>query len=196
VNFADLLVTLDGHFSPKPSEILCRFKFNKRDQMQSETIAEFVAQLRKLSENCNFGTQLDFMLRDRLVCGIRDEDIQRKLLCDPTLTLTTAMDIALAGEAALRQASEIRRNNEHSDSTVNLVKSRGLTRNFSKSKQSNQQKKPCYRCGMHHPQGECKFLKVTCHYCKKIGHIAKVCRAKTQARTGPPVNRPTGRCAF
>lgn len=62
------------------------------------------------------------MLRNRLVCGIRNEEIQRKLLADPALIFTTAMDITLAGETALRQALEIRGSNNDLYKPVNLIK--------------------------------------------------------------------------
>jgi hypothetical protein len=45
-----------------------------------------VAELRKLSEHCNFGTTLNDMLRNRLVCGVGDQRIQRRLLAEPDLT--------------------------------------------------------------------------------------------------------------
>lgn len=80
VAFDVLVQKLNDHFLPKPLEILCWFKFNKRDQRKGETISDFMAEVRKLSENCNFGIQLNSMLWNRPVCGIFDEEIQRKLL--------------------------------------------------------------------------------------------------------------------
>lgn len=172
VDFPNILKLLDEHFTPKPSEILCRFKFNKRDQKRNESISEFIAELRKLSEHCNFGVQLESMLRDRLVCGILDEELQRKLLADPKLTLASALDISLAGEAAQRQASEIRGTVQ--PNSVNFLKPKSNNR----SARDKQSKKTCHRCGNSHPYGECKFLKAVCNYCKKIGHIAKMCNSK------------------
>ena len=41
----------------------------------------YVAEVRSLAEFCNFGqTLLEAMLRDRIVCGINDDAIQRRLL--------------------------------------------------------------------------------------------------------------------
>ena len=35
---------------------------------------------------------------------------------------------------------------------------------------------PRYRCGKsNHASSSCRFIKATCHYCQKKGHIAKVC---------------------
>ena len=61
-----------------------------------------MAELRKLSEHCNFGTALNDMLRDRLVCGIADQRIQRRLLTEPDLTFAKALELAQAAEAADR----------------------------------------------------------------------------------------------
>ncbi|XP_061729319.1 uncharacterized protein K02A2.6-like [Cydia pomonella] len=35
----------------------------------------------------------------------------------------------------------------------------------------------CYRCGDHHG-GECRFANAICRYCKKKGHLEKICLAK------------------
>lgn len=42
----------------------------------------FVAALHKLAEHCEFGDVLNDSLRDRLVCGLRNEAIQKKLLTE------------------------------------------------------------------------------------------------------------------
>ena len=52
-------------FNPKPSPIVKRFEFNTRCQKQGESIAVFVAELRKIAEHCDFGAVLSDMLRDR-----------------------------------------------------------------------------------------------------------------------------------
>ena len=47
------------------------------------------------------------MLRDRLVCGIADEQIQRRLLAERELSFAKAWDIARAMEDASKNADEI-----------------------------------------------------------------------------------------
>ena len=49
-------------------------------QTMGESIFDFVAALRHLAEYCNFGGSLENMLRDRLVSGVNNEKIQRRLL--------------------------------------------------------------------------------------------------------------------
>lgn len=104
----ELLETLNQHFSPRPSEIMEQHKFNSRSQQEEETISEFLAALRKLAEFCNFGDTLDVMIRDRLVYGVRDVGVQKRLLAESALTLEKAMHIALAVETASKNASDLR----------------------------------------------------------------------------------------
>ena len=58
------------HYSPQPSEVMQRFCFNSRSRKEGESVAAYVAQLRRLAEFCNFGTTLDKVLRDWLVWGM------------------------------------------------------------------------------------------------------------------------------
>ena len=80
--FAELVKIVKHHHQPPPATIVPRFYFNTRIQDMEETVSEFVAGLRGLSEYCQFAATLDDMLRDRLVCGIRDRRLQQRLLAD------------------------------------------------------------------------------------------------------------------
>ena len=71
-SYAELVEALLKHFKPTPSEIVERFKFYSRVRKAGESIATYVAELHSLSEYCNFGTSLEDMLRDRLVCSVND----------------------------------------------------------------------------------------------------------------------------
>lgn len=79
-----------------------RWKFNTRNRKSDETVGDYVAELRKLAQDCNYGESLTVMLRDRLVCGINDDRIQRRLLSDDGLTFDKALKFAQAMEAANR----------------------------------------------------------------------------------------------
>ncbi|ETW97619.1 MAG: hypothetical protein ETSY2_44310 [Candidatus Entotheonella gemina] len=100
--FPELLVILKEHFDPKPLVIGERFHFYRRNQKANETVAEFLADLWKLNIRCEFGTFLDQALRDRFVCGVRNNAIQKKLLTVDGLTTARALEIAQGIEAAIR----------------------------------------------------------------------------------------------
>ena len=57
-----------------------RFRFWNRTQNKGENYQEFVAELIRLSRNCDFGDTLEETIRDRFVCGILDSAVQKKLL--------------------------------------------------------------------------------------------------------------------
>ena len=94
--FAQLTAILSQHLSPKPLVIAERFKFNKRNQQEGESVAQYVAQIRKLSENCDFGANLEDSLRDRVVCGLLNEHTQKRLLSEATLTFDRGVEISVA----------------------------------------------------------------------------------------------------
>ena len=86
--FSELVAALTRHFEPRPIVIAERFRFHKRDQKQGESIAVFLSELRRLAATCSFGSFLEEALRDRLVCGVLSEAMQRKLLTEADLTLS------------------------------------------------------------------------------------------------------------
>ena len=95
--------------TPAPSSIVQRFKFFCRSQQDSESVSQFVAELRKLSEFCEFGDTLDVMLRDRLVCGVRNQKLQQRLLAVSNLTFTKAFGIAQTAELSEQNAKDLQR---------------------------------------------------------------------------------------
>ena len=86
------LELVQHHENPKPSAIVQQFRFNTRFRKSGEFIASYVAELRNLSEHCDFQNTFEEMLRDRLVCGINDEQIQRRLLNRVSLLLHTLLN--------------------------------------------------------------------------------------------------------
>ena len=93
-SYDELVSAIKDHLKPKPLVIAERFKFHRRNQGKGEGIAKYMAELRKLADRCQFGGYLEEALRDRLVCGLRDEAIQRKLLTMDALTLSRAYEIS------------------------------------------------------------------------------------------------------
>ena len=55
--------------------------------------------LRALAETCEFGILKDHLFRDRIVCGVRENAVRRKILQDSGLTLSNCLDIYQAAEA-------------------------------------------------------------------------------------------------
>ena len=173
-SFPKLVKLVKDHHQPPPSFIVQRFNFNIQSQKEGETVSAFVAGLRWRSEHCKFEATLDDMLRDRLVCGVQDKRLQQCLLAEENLTFKIAMEVSQAVEAAERNARDLQaRQTPKTETVLALNKPRAANLPVSAAK--------CYRCGGPHLPKDCYFKDAECHFCKKRGHLAKVCRAKTKA---------------
>lgn len=71
---------------------------------------------------------LNDTIRDRFVCGIKNESVQKKLLAESALTLDGAIKIAHAMETAGRDATELREQ-RNTSATVHKVEVRNRNLN-------------------------------------------------------------------
>ena len=179
--------------------ILQRFKFGSRRQKPGEPIANFVSDLRRLSEHCDFGETLDDMLRDRIVCGIADGRLQRHLLVEPDLSLKKDLELAQAQETAEQGAQQLQQQRPHSEQMNKLTKTGGKPPRPQQLQQPQKQtEKQCYRCGAaNHLANACRFQDAVCRNCNKKGHIARACRSRVpvprQTPQRPSAQQPPAR---
>ncbi len=140
-------------------------------------MATYVADLRRLAEFCDFGGTLNKMIRDRLVCGVNHEGIQKKLLAERDLTYDRALMIAQGFEEADKNLKEMRM--QKPPMTVKQEPVYQL-----QQRPQDFRGKACYRCGgMNHKAEDCRFREQVCRNCQKKGHIARVCRSQSKAPT-------------
>ena len=98
--YADIIDCLKTHFEPGISPIVARYKFNNCSRAQGEAVSTFIKRLREASGPCEYGATLDEAIRDRLVCGVNNPAMTRRLLAESSLTLKSATDIVLSMESA------------------------------------------------------------------------------------------------
>ena len=167
--FEELVQMLRQHFVPQTSVIFKRHLFQRRVQQKDESVTSYLTELKRLSEDCEFGTTLNERLRDQLVSGLTIEGIQRQLLSETTLTFDETVKKALAGEAATAQVRELQTQFSAPPTTYKVHHQKETT---------VQKGSSCIGCGGSHKREQCKFKNAECHMCHKKGHIAKVCRSK------------------
>ena len=180
--FEELQSIVQAHLKPKPSEIVQRYKFHTRGQHSGESIATFVAELRHLSQDCNFGDSLADMLRDRLVCGVGSVRVQKRLLAEPELTFDSAFKISTAMETAEKNAVDLQASRQGAGEDNSTVSSSKMASDINKvddggrEKDVSDPKKP-----------------LECWFCSKIGHKESDCRFKkrleeklNEKKTGKP----------
>ena len=117
-SFEELIKLMTDHYNPAPSVIV------QRQRNQGESVATFDAELRALAEHCRFEGEglLEDMLRDRLLCGISDANIQRRLLSVTKLVFKKAKEIAIAMEQADKSAQDIKSLRQHLQRGISLLK--------------------------------------------------------------------------
>lgn len=172
-SYGDLCTLIKNHLHPKPSEIVQRFKFHSSYRQSGQSVASYTAHLRHVAQDCNFKEDsLEEMLRDRLVCGISNEKIQRRLLAETDLNLKKATDIATAMEQAEKGASDIQ-GQATGEGQVNVV---------NEKKAATETVKECWRCGGKHSPIDCFFKDTVCFACQQKGHLQR--RGKGGAKGG------------
>ena len=130
--FQQLVEILREHYAPRPSVVMSRFKFRKRLHLANETIASYIAALRKLAETCDFGANLNDMLRDQLVASVNDASIQKALLNETDQTFPSIYKKALSMEKTAQEIKEMKEksttsgassktNETHEEAQVNKV---------------------------------------------------------------------------
>ncbi|XP_070377069.1 uncharacterized protein [Dermacentor albipictus] len=175
---------LAEYFAPKGNEIAESYQFFTRNQQADESTSDFIVELRKMANRCNFGQALERMLRDRLVCGLRDAGVRRNLLARHTLTLQEAEDVALAAEMAARNAQQM--GDGPIREGVHAVRTKQERQKFSRRPQPDRMKNSnnevqtgCLCCGSDtHKTAKCRFRRVECFSCRKRGHLASMCNSK------------------
>lgn len=191
----DAIVTLlKDHYSPAPLEILENFKFASRKQLEHEPLSDYLMDLEKLAQSCNFGDHLDKAIRNQFVFGIRNRVIQSRLLEVRDLTLAKAKEIGFGMEMSHRGTDEMhgsrpRTEVQHIEHGCKKMKKKNTFQSSSQASSSHRtnkqdgQKQHCYRCGdADHFADKCKHKATVCNHCKKRGHLEKVCQAKLKEK--------------
>ena len=183
VEFPALIERTSKHFQPEPSEIVQRFRFHTRVRESHESVATYIAQLKQIAGNCNFGetVRVNEMLRDRLVCGIANEKWQQRLLAEEGLTYDTARKLLLALEAAERGLKDL--SVDALRKQVHYTQRRSAPRSTSQTLENNKVDS-CKHCGRAHEPASCGLKIAECFFCHKRGHTAAVCRQKLR-KAGP-----------
>ena len=149
---------------------------------------DFLLRIQQQASNCQFGDQLESKMRDRIVAGDNDEEVERKLLIRKDLTFKNASQILIDSDsisAVIKSTAPVLAVNNQSNSKFNRDnrKFNSSDGNQSNKFYNNNQKKynnssnssprgKCYSCGGPHFRNSCRFRNAKCNKCHKLGHLA------------------------
>ena len=177
----DIFNVLQNHLDPKPLLIAERFRFHTRNQVDGESVSQYIAELKRMAGKCQFEGYLDDALRDRFVCGLISNTIRKKLLTEADLTFTKATTIAISMETAVKDSEELFKSRENNPGGLHKLQLHDRNKTAEEAylpKNTERERKPCFRCGsQRHYPNNCKFKDEKCHKCGKRGHIKRQCLA-------------------
>lgn len=97
--YEEIVALLKDHFVGRKSVFRERVKFYTERQHSNDSVAEWFARIKTLSVDCKFGEQVNSIVLDRFVSGLRATSILDRLFKeDVDLTIDKAVEIALSIE--------------------------------------------------------------------------------------------------
>ncbi|UYV76924.1 K02A2.6-like [Cordylochernes scorpioides] len=184
LNVKEMLDMLTNHFKPFKNTIQRRNAFFTCVQKERQGIMEFVTELKHLAQECEFENLTESLIRDRLIIGILDREVKRKLLEDPQLTLPRAISIAVISESTCSQVALL-----NEQKMIEKIEKRNWVKDTIRMENAeagpsgiNPRREriiePCKWCGQRHKYGKCPAYGKKCNACGKTNHFSVVCRTK------------------
>ena len=195
---AAIIQAIKRHIDGQINESVERRNLRSRRQQPGESFDDFLVALRELTKTCNFCSNpcAQKSIRDQIIEGLIDQDTVEHLLRQQELTLEAAITICRAQEAAKKQCRSIQEGTPASVLAIQQHKQQPLPiqrkQPLQRPQPPQQRQQQCPGCGSKPHLGgrtHCPAYDKTCHHCSKIGHFAKVCRARqsrTPGTTQPP----------
>ena len=160
-----------------------RHTFYRRKQEEDESVESFITSIRTLARTCDFTENgVDFseqMIRDRLVCGIKDDSVRQRLLAKNKPDLAACVKESRTTAATREQAQNMRittRTNslrvQEGETTPDTV--------LAMTPRTSDKSAGCEYCGKIHRWGQryCPAYGQTCGSCGKMNHFATACKSR------------------
>ena len=180
---APLVEAFRNYCEGKDNITVVRYRFNSYNQV-NESMETYIRELRNRITHCEYGVLEDSLLRDRLVCGVKDNELRSRLLQTPCLTLTQCIEMCRLNEHKSEQL------HQSTDEIVDAITRTTPTNSIATQRprstwirtsqptyRSNNMKVVCTRCGYNHGRGLCPARDKQCAGCGRLGHFVKMCKA-------------------
>ncbi|XP_012563224.2 uncharacterized protein LOC100214858 [Hydra vulgaris] len=125
-SYESVIETLENLYIKTPNEIFARHQLLARHQTSSESLEDFLQELRKLSKNCNYKDvsaeqYREEQIRDAFISGINSNYIRQRLLENSTLNLQSAFNQACSLDIAQRNSDSYMQKTSSFSSNLNIA---------------------------------------------------------------------------
>lgn len=173
----DVIRCFDEYFLPKANITMETFKFHNIMQKDEQSIDSYIVELKSQAANCSFvctneeckKSYMDRMIKDKIILGIKDKQIQQRLIRETNMTLDKIQDYCKSIELSKQHIKLLTKSEEEEE--VNFIKT----------------KFKCKKCGYEHLPRKCPAFNKTCSNCQKKNHFAKMCYFKNNQ---PEIRQP------
>jgi hypothetical protein len=193
-DYAGSVKVLTDYFNPKKNVQMEIYTFRNCSQKESQTLDEFVTELRTLAKDCEF-TSVDKEILSQVIQHCRSNRLRRRALREPDKNLAEIMELGRTMELVDTQAETMEkasvqavnkgRNTRETGRTQSRYQGQGHAREQQRTRyqgqgQSQEQERraqKCMRCcgAYPHTQGPCPAQGKICGYCKKPNHFTSAC---------------------
>lgn len=186
LNYKEIKDTLSKHFDGQKNKYAESVRFRQLRQEPGESIANFTLRLKQGATFCDYSSFLDRMLIEQLLMGLESSTVCDELIAKKPETFAEAYELAFARELTHTTTKEVNAvEPTHTlEQTCKLgfgpVKKKKSVDNTKPSSESSPRNGKCYGCNGDHLRRNCRFKNAKCFACGKVGHIAKVCLARTR----------------
>lgn len=202
-SFEEIVSLLRVHYDPRPSELFSRCKLQRRDQLPRETVAAYVAALKALAAECNFGTLpsqpssqpprpsasessgLSAAMSPAVRPDVRstmlpiDVMLRYRFVCglqDDNLQqrLFAEQDLTFIKAFDIAVLAENAKDYQKKvKADLSEVNKTARTQVSPPTQEDIKPRKPCYRCDDWHDPGTCNFRSARYRFCKKVGQVER-----------------------
>lgn len=151
-------------------------------QSPRETFNQFYEKVKIQAVDCNLGAALFRNIRDKLVFGMKDNELRERLLREKALLEKYVVEQIRICELSHIRATAM----AGSSGCADVVNRKTFVANGDVSKSVNID---CKNCGSKHTKKNCQAFGKTCHKCGKKNHWQNMCHSGNESYQGRNFNK-------
>ncbi|KAK3918805.1 hypothetical protein KUF71_008053 [Frankliniella fusca] len=197
-DYDSVVKEFENYAAAKKCVLACRETFRQRSQKPKESVVTWLAALRNLSRDCEFGPIEESMIQNRLILGAYDKQLRDSLMSKSNLPLSDVVDIHKLAETRAKYPHPEGVESMAVDSvqTYNRqggkpARGRGQGKRPNNGRPNPKPQKPstshgkrqaftykCRKCLEVHEAGNCPAWGKKCHKCGMLNHYAATHNSK------------------